>query len=317
MMRSFLTIATNAYMELVRQPFFLVLSASSVAFIVFLGSVYYYALGEDVRLVKDSVLAVVFLSGLFGAVFSASSSVSRELASGTALAVLSKPVARLYFILAKFVGLAAALTVLTYVNLLGALVASRIAFDAYGEPDLLAIGIMYSGLLGAFLVGAGVNYFLKRPFVGVTMGALVVFLTLAFVAMNMIDEEGHWQAFGADIDWRMIPACILLLFALWILAAVAVACTTRLEMVPTLAICSIVFLLGLMSDYLFGRSDSFLATIPHSILPNLQVFWMADVLMTEKGIPFSYMARAFGYLLGYLVMALSLALYLFEDRELS
>jgi hypothetical protein len=43
------------------------------------------------------------------------------------------------------------------------------------------------------------------------------------------------------------------LFALWILAALALACSTRFDMIPTLAICSAVFLLGIMSDYLFGR----------------------------------------------------------------
>jgi len=35
-------------------------------------------------------------------------------------------------------------------------------------------------------------------------------------------------------------------------AAVALACSTRLDMIATLAVCSAVFLLGLMSDYLFG-----------------------------------------------------------------
>ena len=45
----------------------------------------------------------------------------------------------------------------------------------------------------------------------------------------------------------------LILFALWILAALALACSTRWDMIPTLAICSAFFLLGLMSDYLFGR----------------------------------------------------------------
>ena len=63
----------------------------------------------------------MLLSGLFGAVLSASSSLAREIRSGTALAVLSKPVSRAQFLLAKFAGLAAALMVLTYVNMVGVL----------------------------------------------------------------------------------------------------------------------------------------------------------------------------------------------------
>ena len=57
----------------------------------------------------------------------------------------------------------------------------------------------------------------------------------------------------AGVDWRLVPAAVLILFALWILAALALACSTRFDMIPTLAICSALFLMGIMSDYLFGR----------------------------------------------------------------
>jgi len=139
--RQFITIATNAFMELVRQPVFLLLTTSTALFEIFLAVPYYFALGEEPKLVKTSVLAVMLLAGLFGAVLSASVSLAREIRSGTALAVLSKPVGRSQFLLAKYCGLAAALTVMTYVNLVAALIASRMAFDSYGSTDTAAIGI--------------------------------------------------------------------------------------------------------------------------------------------------------------------------------
>ena len=55
--------------------------------------------------------------------------------------MLSKPVGRAQFLLAKYAGLVMALTLLTYVNLVAALLASRMAFDAYGSTDLFALGI--------------------------------------------------------------------------------------------------------------------------------------------------------------------------------
>src|SRR5476651_328520 len=116
-MRQFFTIAVNAFMELIRQPIFLLLMTGSVLFEIFLAVPYYFALGDEPKLVENSMLAVMLLSGLFGAVLSASSSLAREIRSGTALAVLSKPVGRAQFLLAKFAGLAAALTVLTYVHM--------------------------------------------------------------------------------------------------------------------------------------------------------------------------------------------------------
>src|SRR3954453_1628376 len=140
-MRQFVTIATNAFMEVIRQQDLLLLMTGSAMFEIFLATPYYFAFGDEPKLVKNSTLAVMLLSGLFGAVLSASASLAREIRSGTVLAVLSKPVGRAQFVLAKYVGLTAALGVLTYVNLLAALLASRMAFDAYGSTDLFAVGI--------------------------------------------------------------------------------------------------------------------------------------------------------------------------------
>src|SRR5881409_895246 len=128
-MRQFITIAANAFMELVRQPVFLLLTTCSAAFEIFLAVPSYFAFGDEPKLVKNSVLAVMLLAGLFGAVLSASASLAREIRTGTALAVLSKPVGRAQFILAKYAGLVIALTFMTSVNLIAALIASRMVFD--------------------------------------------------------------------------------------------------------------------------------------------------------------------------------------------
>ena len=199
--------------------------------------------------------------------------------------------------------------------------------------------------------------------------------------INFLDKEGHWHAFAKGVDWRLVPAVILILFALWILAALALACSTRLEMIPTLAICSVFFLLGLMSDYMFGRrsepawvtfdlkqevrrskwSDGQIrllretvekhdankngkldveernrvtadeqkrlanaglggavwASILYTVVPNWQLFWLADALENKKTIPWRYVGQAFGYVVAYLGASLAIALVLFEDRELS
>src|SRR4026208_1638348 len=115
-MRQFITIASNAFMELIRQPVFLLLMTASAVFTVFLAPPYYVAFGDEPKLVKNSTMAVMLLAGILGAVLSASASLAREIRAGTALAVLSKPVGRAQFLLAKYVGLVVALALLTYVN---------------------------------------------------------------------------------------------------------------------------------------------------------------------------------------------------------
>ncbi|MBX3744653.1 MAG: ABC transporter permease [Verrucomicrobiae bacterium] len=383
-MRQFATIATNAFMELVRQTVFLVLLSVSAAFIVFLANVYYFALGDDPKLTKDSVLAVIFLTGLFGAVIGAAASVAHELRSGTALAVLAKPVGRICFLTAKFVGVAMALTLLTGVNLVAALTASKLAFTSYGEPNLGALAIFYGAMALAYAIGGFNNFFLNRPFVSDTVFALAATTLVAFVAINTWVDTSYMFAEGYEgrADPRLIPAVLLLLFALWILAGLAVACATRLDLIPTLAVCSAVFVLGLMSDYLFGRhaepawrtfstrveeltsspwnesqkrllhevvarhdangsgrldageaaglsseelqalkaaglNGSLWARVAYTVVPNWQLFWMADALQGTQTIPGPYLVRAFLYMACYLTAALALALLLFEDRELT
>jgi ABC-2 type transport system permease protein len=252
-MRQFITIAANAFMELVRQPVFLLLTTSTAAFEIFLATPYYFAFGDEPKLVKNSVLAVMLLAGLLGAVLSASASLAREVRTGTALAVLSKPVGRTQFLLAKYTGLILALTLMTYINLVAALVASRMTFDAYGGTDTAALGIFGAGIVIAYAVAGFGNFFLRRTFVSDAFIALAVMVTLAaFVIFEFTQQQ---QSIGemAQVDWRLIPAAVLILFAVWIFAALALACSTRFDMIPTLAICSAFFLIGIMSDYLFGR----------------------------------------------------------------
>jgi ABC-type transport system involved in cytochrome c biogenesis permease component len=319
-MRQFATIASNAFMELIRQPVFLLIMTSSAVFAVFLASVPYFAFGDDPKLAKDSVLALMLLAGLLAAVLSASNSVAREIRTGTALAVLAKPVGRAQFLLAKYVGLAAALVVLVYVNLLAALLASRMAYDAYGSTDWLGLALFYGFIALAFGLGGFSNFFLRRPFVSDAVLSLVVTATLGFIVINFISKQGKWQRFAADVDWRMVQAGILVLFAVWILAGLALLCSTRLEMMASLAICSGFFLLGLMSDYLFGRraeAGSWWASVLYTVLPNWQLLWTADALDESGRVPWRYVGTAFGYVVAYVGAALAVALALFEDRELT
>jgi ABC-type transport system involved in multi-copper enzyme maturation permease subunit len=324
-MRQFITIATNAFMELVRQPVFLLLMTASAVFEIFLATPYYFAFGDEPKLVKNSVLAVMLLTGLFGAVLSASASLAREIRAGTALAVLSKPVGRAQFLLAKYTGLIGALTVLTYVNLVAALIASRMAFDAYGDTDLAAIGIFSVGVVVAYALGGFSNFFLRRPFVSDAVFSLMVTVSVAALLIFQFTHQMESLGKSGHVDWRLVPAAILVLFALWILAALALACSTRLDMIPTLAICSAFFLVGLMSDYLYkklggtlGGGGPWWASVLYTLIPNWQNFWLADALATGVNtFHWGYVGEAFVYVVGYAGAALAVAVTLFEERELS
>ncbi|MCB1126614.1 MAG: hypothetical protein KDM81_08980 [Verrucomicrobiae bacterium] len=307
-------------MELVRQPVFLLLMTTSGAFCVFLSAVPYFGFGDDQKMVKDMVLAVMLLSGLLGAVLSASSSVAQEVRTGTALAVLAKPVGRFTFIMGKYAGLAGALTLLTFFNLVASLLAGRMAFDAYGDADMTSVGFYFGAIVAAYLVAALSNFFLQRVFVADAVFALVILTTLASAYVILFTKLDRSFGNGGTVDWEMVPAGVLLLFAIWILAGIALAVSTRLDLIPTLAICSGVLILGMMSDFLFGaraEAGSWWATAAYAALPNWQLFWMSDAISMGKPIPWTYVGQALGYMVGYLGAVLAGALLLFQDRELN
>jgi ABC-type transport system involved in cytochrome c biogenesis permease component len=293
----------------------------SLLFEIFLAVPYYFAFGDEPKLVENSALAVMLLAGLFGAVLSASSSLAREIRSGTALAVLSKPVGRTHFLLAKYAGLAGALSLLTYVNLVGVLLASWMSFDAYGKTDVTALSIIGGAVLLAYLLGGFSNFFLRRNFVSDAVVGIVLLATLAAFIITGFTSQMESVGTQAHVDWRLLPAGLLILFALWILAALATACSTRLDIIPTLAICSAFFLLGLMSDYFFGRraeNGNWWASALYTVIPNWQLFWLADALESGKDtFHWDYVAKAFVYMVGYAGAALAVGAALFEERELS
>jgi hypothetical protein len=92
-------------------------------------------------------------------------------------------------------------------------------------------------------------------------------------------------------------------------------------MIPTLVICSAFFLVGLMSDYLFGQPadrGAWWASVLYTVIPNWQNFWLADALETGKStFHWGYVGEAFAYGVGYVGAALAVAVVLFEERELS
>ena len=158
--------------------------------------------------------------------------------------------------------------------------------------------------------------------------AVIVFATLAFLlnaGLSKADPTSRGATIGAfaRVDWRLIPAVVLILFALWILAGLALLCSTRLELISTLAVCSGFFLVGLLSDYIYsklGGTDSggpWYAEMLYALLPNWQQLWTADALEEGKTIPLRYVGTAFAYVVAYVGASLAMALCLFEDRELS
>ena len=220
-----------------------------------------FTLMDDVKLLKDMGLATILLTGLLQAAFSAGNVISSEVEDKTILTILTKPVSKAQFILGKFAGIALAITASTYLLVLVLILTIRIGVPEavyirlhrpviFGEVFAFAIGILLAGLA---------NYFHDRPFCSSCFGYCILSLSFVFILLGFIDKDLSFQRFCADVDIQVIVASYLVLLALLSIAAVAVAISTRFSIVLTVGLCASIFLLGLLSDHMFGRFSNIFA----------------------------------------------------------
>ncbi len=97
----------------------------------------------------------------------------------------------------------------------------------------------------------------------------------------------------------------------------AVALSTRFNIVVTLSGCIGIFLLGLISDYVFGRfaEGHIWAKIGRFLVPNLQVFWISDAIYEGSEVTIKYILIGTGYAVCYTTAILAIAVALFQRRQ--
>jgi len=327
-MMSLFAISRNAFVETIRQPIYVVLILVTFGVLVLdlplsgwtmgTGMGDYHA--SDQQIMINLGLSTLLVSGLFIAAFSAAGVLSREIEDKTILTVVSKPVGRPLVVVGKFLGVAAALIVAYYLCSLVFLMTVRhkvmpAAYDPYDVP-VIVLGI--TALALTILASLFSNYFFGWQFASVSVCFGLVFFTLSMTLIAFIGKEWKVVPFGQDISPDVLMAMLLMLFGVLVLAAVAVAASTRLGQVMTLLVCCGFFFVGSMSHYLFGRfaEHNFAAKLAYWALPNLTFFYALDALSQGRSIPAGYVGLAGAYALGYVLAILAVGVVLFQRREL-
>jgi len=317
-LRQFYAIASLTTLEAARQPVCLLLMLTCLILTGLLPFVIMNQFGEQGRLVRDSALSCHLVFGLFVGGLAACSAISRETIRGTATTVISKPVPRGLFFLAKYTGICGVLAVFSLCATLATLMSERAAPRQF-MPDWFVGGLL---LLAPFLTCAlaGINtFFSRRHFVSHAFCLLPVVLAALFLIAGLLGGQDRPAGFGAAFAWRLVPANLLIAMAIAVLAAIAAALSTRLNTVPTLALCTALFLLGLLAEHLFGRHAAQFgpAACLYALTPNLQHFWLADALTDGKRIPWHYVGGAARYAALYAAGVLCLGAVSFQYREIS
>ncbi|MDX9978436.1 MAG: ABC transporter permease [Lentisphaeria bacterium] len=252
MFSSLYQIAKNTFRETLREPIYLLVLLAALVLIGTFPLMTLFVFREQIKLVIDSAMATMMVFGWLLAVLSSSHAIAREIENGTALLLLSKPVKRPVFILAKILGILAALTVFCFLAFLASLIAVRVAKDQF-RFDHTVMALYFGALVVSFAAAALHNYVSRSSFPMAAVLAMLVFLPLAFVIAYFIPAGEGEERRLVGYAWEMVPALLLITYSVWAMGTLATALSTRLSLAPNFLACSVIFVVGLMSDYLIGR----------------------------------------------------------------
>jgi len=364
-----ITVAIATWREAIRQPVSILtlIIAAVVTFLAQFLNFYHFSADVGVNTIRQMSVASTLMCGVVIAVFTASAVLAEEIENRTVLTLLAKPVRRYELILGKFLGImmaiSAAFVVMVGISLLTTWWAEvdqrvkRRGNPALAVKDLPAV----TAAPGAVAVASSYRDALSRRGTGadylqsvgdvmmLSSGQSSLLLARAPLSADLESPQlaGKWQpspGLGSLVDralWfagtRM--ASLLQAFALafahvLVMAAVAVAVSTRLPLVFNALFCSAVFILGNISRGLARAlletetAEGVLGAVSQVamwpviavcyLLPNFENFNLTEPLAVGiDRIPAG--AWIYGLLYGivYAGLVLAIAVELFRRREVA
>jgi len=323
-----LALARNAFVETIRQPIYGVLILVTFTMLVLDLPLSTWTMGRgsaeyrqtDQLFMITMGLTTLLISGMFVAAFSAAGVLSREIEERTILTIVSKPVPRPVVVAGKFLGVAAALVVAYYLCSLVFLMTVRhkvisTTADPYDVPVIVLGG---TGFVLALAAALFCNYFFGWSFASAAVGAGVILLSMAMTIIAFVGKGWKIVPFGSGISPDVLVATLVGLFCVLVLAAAAVAASTRLGLLMTLLVCLVFFGTGLMSHYLFGRfaQANLAARAAYWMVPNFSYFYTMDALTQQRPVPLGYAGLTAVYTLCQVTALLAVGMALFQTREL-
>jgi hypothetical protein len=164
--------------------------------------------------------------------------------------------------------------------------------------------------------------FVLGKFAGLVLVATLVFLILVYDARESSKTDPLWRE-CADEMITVVPGLVLSLLETILMAAVSLAVSTRLGMVPNLIVCFSVYALGHLVPLIVQSSVCkfaivrFFGKLIATLLPVLDHFTIEAAVIGGAAVPWVYLGWAALYAALYSTLALLVALILFQDRDLA
>ncbi|MCH2138726.1 MAG: hypothetical protein MK074_06720 [Phycisphaerales bacterium] len=250
-----LAIARNTFFESIRQPITLVVVAGAALLIVMSNPLAAFTMGEDQRMLIDIGLATVFTGGAVLAAFIATGVLGREIAQKTALTVVSKPVGRTVFLVGKFLGVAGALMLATLcLSLVFAMTELHAVIQTVRDPVHVPVIVFgFGSLVLGLAIAVWCNYFYGTVFTSTALFVITPMLLVGYLVTLNFEPDFSPRPMAESFKGQIWIAVLAIAMAECMLAAFAVAFSTRLGQVMTLLATLAILVTGLLSDWLFAR----------------------------------------------------------------
>lgn len=176
--------------------------------------------------------------------------------------------------------------------------------------------------------------FILGKFLGIFWTVAVLFVILGVLFLIMVAYKPIYdgrESSTQDVTWQLchqemisvVPGLVLAFMETMVLAALSVAISTRLSWLPNLVICFTIYALGHLTPLIVQSSIGqfvfvqFFGQLIATIFPNLDHFSIEAAVAADVPVPPLYLFWAFVYCMIYSMIAMLLALVLFEDRDLA
>lgn len=180
----------------------------------------------------------------------------------------------------------------------------------------------------------GRHTFLFGKYAGVMITVTIIFLVLSIFLVNTVSFKVVYDARESgkivpdaieclNQTLEILPGLVLAYLEMMILAAISVAISTRLSLLPNLTISLSVYLLGHLIPQIVQSSVgqlpmvAFVGDLACAVLPVLDYFSMETAVAMNQALPWSYVLWAMVYTGIYCSLALVFSLLLFEERDLA
>lgn len=307
-------IAFNSFKTSIREPVFFVMLAVSILLIGFFPICALFSFGEQIKMVIDSSMGITLVMVILLSVLLSDQLVSKEISTGNIMLVFSKPVSRSTFIIGTLLGLLLALGFFVAICAFAMIISCYIAVNQF-YLDFNVLYIYYGIFIVSCIAGMLFNLFKGYSFSSSSVFLLLIFYFcysafITFSNINYFDKNNMHLI-------SILLVVLLLYFAVCILLTVTILLATKLDLVANLVVTTVIFFLGLLSDYIFAYgTGGYLTKIAYAIVPNWQFFWLVDAATSGVLIPYVYVLYCLFYTIVYMLICTVCAIFLMSRNEI-